>query len=225
MDMLVNYGAQLAAGALVTLELALAALCAGMLLGIAGATAKLSSVRWLSGAAYAVTDFLRGIPEFLILLICYFGLSHLLNTQFDGAITVSPFSAGVIALAVVFGAYASEMFRGAFVAVPAGQVEAARAYGMTRLQTLWFVRLPQAWRICLPSLNNMWQNLLKDTSLVSIVGLEDMLRKANIAAQFTKQPFVFYVAVGVVYFGFLAVSNPAFAWLERIAGRGYAQRT
>ncbi|RQS71609.1 ABC transporter permease subunit [Burkholderia sp. Bp8963] len=225
MDMLVNYGAQLAAGALVTLELALAALCVGMLLGIAGASAKLSSVRWLSGAAYAVTDFLRGIPEFLILLICYFGLSHLLNTQFDGAITVSPFSAGVIALAVVFGSYASEMFRGAFVAVPAGQVEAARAYGMTRLQTLWFVRLPQAWRICLPSLNNMWQNLLKDTSLVSIVGLEDMLRKANIAAQFTKQPFVFYVAVGVVYFGFLVVSNPAFAWLERVAGRGYAKRT
>ncbi|NHV26659.1 ABC transporter permease [Burkholderia sp. D-99] len=225
MDMLVNYGAQIAAGALVTLELAVAALGLGMLLGIAGASAKLSSVRWLSGATYAVTNFLRGIPEFLILLICYFGLSRMLNTHFDGAITVSPFSAGVIALALVFGAYSSEMFRGAFLAVSAGQIEAARAYGMTRLQTLWFVRLPQAWRICLPSLNNMWQNLLKDTSLVSIVGLEDMLRKANIAAQFTKQPFVFYMAVGLVYFGFLAVSNPAFAWLERIAGRGYAKRT
>ncbi|KAG8152321.1 ABC transporter permease [Burkholderia catarinensis] len=225
MNMLVNYGAQIAAGALVTLELALAALCLGMLFGIGGASAKLSNARWLSGATYAVTNFLRGIPEFLILLICYFGLSRLLNTQFDGAITVSPFSAGVIALALVFGAYSSEMFRGAFLAVPAGQIEAARAYGMTRLQTLWFVRLPQAWRICLPSLNNMWQNLLKDTSLVSIVGLEDMLRKANIAAQFTKQPFVFYIAVGLVYFGFLAVSNPAFAWLERVASRGYATRT
>ncbi|KVO99047.1 ABC transporter permease [Burkholderia ubonensis] len=225
MDILVNYGAQIAAGALVTLELAVAALCVGMLLGIAGASAKLSSMGWLRHATYALTNFLRGIPEFLILLICYFGLSHLLNAQFDGAFVISPFSAGVIALAVVFGAYSSEMFRGAFIAVPVGQIEAARAYGMTRLQTLWYVRLPQAWRICLPSLNNMWQNLLKDTSLVSIVGLEDMLRKANIAAQFTKQPFVFYVTVGIVYFGFLAASNPVFAWLERIAGRGYAKRT
>ncbi|KVS38450.1 ABC transporter permease [Burkholderia ubonensis] len=225
MDILVNYGAQIAAGALVTLELAVAALCVGMLLGIAGASAKLSSMGWLRHATYALTNFLRGIPEFLILLICYFGLSHLLNAQFDGAFVISPFSAGVIALAVVFGAYSSEMFRGAFIAVPAGQIEAARAYGMTRLQTLWYVRLPQAWRICLPSLNNMWQNLLKDTSLVSIVGLEDMLRKANIAAQFTKQPFVFYVTVGIVYFGFLAASNPVFAWLERIAGCGYAKRT
>ncbi|KVD37978.1 ABC transporter permease [Burkholderia ubonensis] len=225
MDILVNYGAQIAAGALVTLELAVAALCVGMLLGIAGASAKLSSMGWLRHATYALTNFLRGIPEFLILLICYFGLSHLLNAQFDGAFVISPFSAGVIALAVVFGAYSSEMFRGAFIAVPAGQIEAARAYGMTRLQTLWYVRLPQAWRICLPSLNNMWQNLLKDTSLVSIVGLEDMLRKANIAAQFTKQPFVFYVTVGIVYFGFLAASNPVFAWLEHIAGRGYAKRT
>ncbi|OJA86515.1 amino acid ABC transporter permease [Burkholderia ubonensis] len=225
MDILVNYGAQIAAGALVTLELAVAALCVGMLLGIAGASAKLSSMGWLRHATYALTNFLRGIPEFLILLICYFGLSHLLNAQFDGAFVISPFSAGVIALAVVFGAYSSEMFRGAFIAVPAGQIEAARAYGMTRLQTLWYVRLPQAWRICLPSLNNMWQNLLKDTSLVSIVGLEDMLRKANIAAQFTKQPFVFYVTVGIVYFGFLAASNPVFARLERIAGRSYAKRT
>ncbi|AJX12447.1 ABC transporter permease [Burkholderia ubonensis] len=225
MDILVNYGAQIAAGALVTLELAVAALCVGMLLGIAGASAKLSSMGWLRHATYALTNFLRGIPEFLILLICYFGLSHLLNAQFDGAFVISPFSAGVIALAVVFGAYSSEMFRGAFIAVPAGQIEAARAYGMTRLQALWYVRLPQAWRICLPSLNNMWQNLLKDTSLVSIVGLEDMLRKANIAAQFTKQPFVFYVTVGIVYFGFLAASNPVFAWLEHIAGRGYAKRT
>lgn len=225
MDVLLNYGEQISLGALVTLELALTALLFGMVLGIAGASAKLSGVASLSKATYLVTNFLRGIPEFLILLICYFGLSQVFNTYFDGVMAISPFMAGVVALALVFGAYSSEMFRGAFLAVPYGQIEAARAYGLSSLQTLWFVRLPQAWRICLPSLNNMWQNLLKDTSLVSIVGLEDMLRKANIAAQYTKQPFVFYVAVGLVYFGFLAVSNPAFAWLEARAARGYAKRT
>ncbi|MNR30151.1 Octopine transport system permease protein OccQ [compost metagenome] len=106
--------------------------------------------------------------------------------------------------------------------MPKGQLEATRSYGLSRWQIFWCVQLPQAWRICLPSLNNMWQNLLKDTSLVSIVGLEDMLRKASIAAQFTKQPFVFYAAVAVVYLLLLAVSNPAFAYFEKRANRGYA---
>lgn len=224
MGELLNYSAQLLEGAWVTLELAFVSLFFGVLLGLAWACAKLSEIGWLSRGAFLVTNFLRGIPEFLILLICYFGLSNLINTHFSGLLTVSPFAGGVVALALVFGAYSSEVFRGAFLAVPAGQMEAARAYGLSRFQALWFVRLPQAWRICLPSLNNMWQNLLKDTSLVSIVGLEDMLRKANIAAQFTKQPFLFYAAVGLIYLALLAASNPAFAYFEKRAGRGYAAR-
>jgi polar amino acid transport system permease protein len=223
MAALFDYSSQLLDGAWVTLELAFTSLFFGMLLGLATASAKLSELRWLSRAAFLATDFLRGIPEFLILLICYFGLSNLINTYFDGTFSVSPFVGGVVALALVFGAYSSEVFRGAFLSVSKGQLEAARSYGLSRFQTLWFVRLPQAWRICLPSLNNMWQNLLKDTSLVSIVGLEDMLRKANIAAQYTKQPFMFYVAVGVVYLVLLAASNPAFAWFERRASRGFAK--
>lgn len=224
MGELFDYGEQLLEGTWVTLELAFTSLFFGVLLGLCCASAKLSDLRWLSRLTFFVTNFLRGIPEFLILLICYFGLSHFINTHFAGVVSLSPFTGGVVALALVFGAYSSEVFRGAFLAVPVGQIEAAKAYGLSRFQILWCVRLPQAWRICLPSLNNMWQNLLKDTSLVSIVGLEDMLRKANIAAQFTKQPFLFYAAVGLIYFGFLAASNPAFAYLEKIANRGYAKR-
>lgn len=223
MAALFDYSAQLLEGAWVTLELAFTSLFFGMLLGLATASAKLSEHPWISKGAFLATDFLRGIPEFLILLICYFGLSNLINTHFAGTLTVSPFAGGVVALSLVFGAYSSEVFRGAFLAVNKGQLEAARSYGLSRWQILWFVRLPQAWRICLPSLNNMWQNLLKDTSLVSIVGLEDMLRKANIAAQFTKQPFVFYAAVGLIYLALLALSNPAFAWFEHRANRGYAR--
>lgn len=222
MAALFDYSAQLLEGAALTLELALTSLCFGLLLGLAGAAAKLSALPWLRQAAYLVSNILRGIPEFLILLICYFGLSNLINTHFADTLSLSPFAGGVVALALVFGAYASEVFRGAFLAVPRGQLEAARSYGLSRWQIFWCVQLPQAWRICLPSLNNMWQNLLKDTSLVSIVGLEDMLRKANIAAQFTKQPFVFYAAVAVIYLLLLAASNPAFAYFEQRANRGYA---
>lgn len=222
MAALFDYSAQLLEGAALTLELAFTSLCFGLLLGLAGAAAKMSATPWLRQPAYLVSNILRGIPEFLILLICYFGLSNLINTHFAGTLSLSPFAGGVVALALVFGAYASEVFRGAFLAVPRGQLEAARSYGLSRWQIFWCVQLPQAWRICLPSLNNMWQNLLKDTSLVSIVGLEDMLRKANIAAQFTKQPFAFYAAVAVIYLLLLAVSNPAFAYFEKRANRGYA---
>ena len=128
---------------------------------------------------------------------------------------------GVFALAIVFSSNASEVFRGAFAAVPHGQIEAARANGLSGVQTFFYIQLPQAWRISLPSVNNMWQSLLKDTSLISVVGLEDLLKKADIAAQYTKQPFVFFMAVALIYFVFLALSNPLFAYLEKVAGRGY----
>ncbi len=221
MDSLLSYSAQILAGASVTLQLALASLCCGLVLGLALAACKLSNHRGLRFSVNLLTNFLRGIPEFLILLICYFGASNLINNYFDGAFEISPFVGGIFALSIVFSANASEVFRGAFAAVPKGQVEAARAYGFTRTQVFFYTQLPQAWRIALPSLNNMWQSLLKDTSLVSIVGLEDMLKKADIAAQFTKQPFIFFLAVAGIYFVFLMLSNPVFSFLEKIANRGF----
>lgn len=221
MDSLHSYSTQLLLGAWVTLQLALASLFFGLILGLILAACKLSSYLYLRTAVNLMTSFLRGVPEFLILLICYFGLSNLINNEFDGVFEISPFFGGVFALSIVFSAYASEVFRGAFSVIPAGQLEAGNAYGLTRLQMFFYVQLPQAWRIALPSLNNMWQSLLKDTSLVSIVGLEDMLKKADIAAQFTKQPFVFFTAVAAMYFLFLVLSTPLFAFLEKRSNRGF----
>ncbi|WP_018150730.1 ABC transporter permease [Leeia oryzae] len=225
MDILLSYGEQLLLGASVTLQLAFTALLFGLVLGLVFAACKLSSYTYLRRTVNFFTNFLRGVPEFLIILICYFGLSNLINNQFDGVFEISPFVGGVFALAIVFSAYASEVFRGAFNAVPVGQIEAAKAYGLSRTQMFFYVQLPQAWRISLPSLNNMWQSLLKDTSLVSVVGLEDLLKKADMAAQYTKQPFVFFVAVAGIYFLFLAISNPVFAYLEKMANRGFTARS
>ena len=114
-----------------------------------------------------------------MVLVCYFGLSNLINNHFDSAFDISPFFAGVVSLALVLGAYASEVFRGSFVALERGQLEAARSLGLSPVQTFFLVRLPQAWRIAIPSLGNLWQSLLKDTSLVSVVGLEDLLKKVQ----------------------------------------------
>ena len=221
MEVLISYSGQLLQGALITLQLAFTALFFGLVLGLLFTACKLSSLPLLRVPVHFFTSLLRGIPEFLIILICYFGLSNLINEHLDGAFEISPFVGGVFALSIVFSAYASEVFRGGFVAVPAGQIEAAKAYGLTRNQIFFSIQLPQAWRIALPSLSNLWQSLLKDTSLVSLVGLEDLLKTADMAAQFSKQPFVFFMAVAVIYFLFLSVSNPVFAWLETRANRGY----
>ncbi|RLJ37887.1 ABC transporter permease [Acidovorax sp. 106] len=219
---LADYALPLLQGAWVTLQLALVSLAVGLLLGLALAACRLSTRPWLRRSVGLATALLRGVPEFVIVLVCYFGLSNLINNHLDGAIDISPFGAGVFALSVVFAAYASEVFRGAFAAVPAGQILAAQALGMRPAQVFWVVRLPQAWRIALPSLGNLWQSLLKDTSLVSVVGLEDLLKKAHMAAQFTHQPFVFYLAVAAAYLALLALSHPLQAALERRAQRGYA---
>lgn len=219
---LAGFGPQLLAGAAVTLELALSALLLGLVLGLAGAAAKLSPQGWIRAPATAVLNLLRGLPEFLILLIVYFGASQLLSEDLGlgDDLAPGPFGAGVFALGIVFGAYASETFRGGFLAVPPGQIEAAQAFGLGRRQTFFLIRLPQAWRVALPGIGNLWQGLVKDTSLVSVLGLEEILRKASIAAQVTKHPFPFYLAAMALYLAIVTLSNPVFAWLERRASRG-----
>jgi len=217
-----GYGLELLRGAVITLQVAFTSAAIGIVLGILGAAAKLSHRAWLSRPVDLLTMLLRGVPEFLILLIVYFGLSQVFAAV-DIEIDISPFTGGVTALSVVFGSYASEVFRGAFLAVPHGQLEAARAFGMRPIHTFWRIHLPQAWRFALPSLNNMWQNTLKDTALVSLLGLEELLHRANAAAQVTKHPFNFMVAAGAIYFLYLALSNPVFAYLERRARRGLAR--
>ncbi len=215
-----GFGSQLLEGTAVTLEVAALSLVFGVVLGILGASAKLSPLPWVRGPVTLLANLVRGVPEFLILLIVYFSLPQFLSTLTGGDVSISPLVGGVFALSLVFGAYASETFRGGFVAVPRGQIEAARAFGMPRAQIFARIHLPQAWRYALPGLSNLWQTLLKDTSLVSVLGLEEIMRKAQIGAQVTKRPFDFYVAAALIYLAFILLSGPAFAWLEQRANRG-----
>ena len=133
---------------------------------------------------------------------------------------VSGFAAGVIALSLVFGAFATEVLRGAILAVPKGQLEAARAIGMTRALMIRRVLLPQVWRYALPGLGNLWLIMVKDTSLVSVIALDELMRKTSIAVGVTKQPFLFYGAACLVYLSVTGVSMIAFARIERWASRG-----
>ena len=223
--LLLGFGAQLAAGTLVTAGLAVASLAGGLLLGIAGAAARMSRRRLLRAAVQAYTTAVRGVPELLVVLIVYFGASAAIGRVaplfgFGGFFELNPFLAGVTALSLTFGAYATEVLRGAFLALPRGQVEAACALGLTRMGAFRHVLLPQVWRAALPGLGNLFLVLLKDTSLVSVVGLDELMRKSALAVSYTQQPFTFYLAAAVIYLAMTAVSMAGIQALERRAARG-----
>jgi ABC-type arginine transport system permease subunit len=139
-------------------------------------------------------------------------------------IDVDPFAAGSVALGVIFGAYATEIFRGAILAVPKGQVEAAEALGLSQSRVYSKVILPQAWRLALPPYGNQLVVLLKQTSLVSVVGLEEVMRKANIAAGATNQPFTFYLAAAIIYLTMTGTLSAILFFWERSAARGLVRR-
>lgn len=220
MQNLIDYFPLLMQGLKITLLLAVSTVVVGLVLGLALAMAKMSRHGWLSRPAFAVTNFLRGIPEFLVLLVIYYGGSQLLNDVLGISVDVSPFLAGLVALSLVFGSYASETFRGAFQSVPKGQVEAGRAYGFTAWQCFRLIQLPQIWKVAIPGLGNLWQGTVKDTALVSVIGLDDLMRKSNQAAQSTREPFNFYLFAALIFLAITLVSMVILARLEKRASRG-----
>ena len=221
-----GWGDELIAGLLVTIQLAITALPIGLALGFLAASASLSysfSLRFI-GKSY--TTVMRGLPEILTLFVVYNGVGLLLNATADWlelkdrSIDFSPFTAGVIALGMVFGAFAGEVLRGAFQALDKGQVEAAQAVGMPPYKIFIRVKVPQVWRFALPGLGNLWINLLKDTSLVSVIALNDLMRVTKVAVGFTKLPFNFYLAACLIYWLMSIGSEVVLAKMENRANRG-----
>ena len=215
-----GYGPSLLEGAVLTLEAALASLLLATTLGLLGALAKLSRLAPLRWLAVGYTTLIRGVPDLLLMLIVFFGGQVGVNQLaaalgYDGYIDIDPFTAGVATLGVIYGAYMTETFRGAIIAVPTGQLEAARAFGMSPLQVTRRILLPQMVRYALPGYGNNWLVLLKATALLSVIGLDDMVRKAALAAGSTRLPFTFYLAVGVIFLAFTAVSSVLLTMAER----------
>lgn len=220
-----GFGDEILAGTLLTLQLALVSLLVGLVLGLLAAAGKLSRHRLPRWLAQGYTELVRGIPELLVVLVVYFGASALLQTiagwfGYDEYIEVNAFVAGVFALGLVFGAFSSEVFRGAFLAVPKGQIEAGIACGMSSWQVFHRIRMPQMWRFAIPGLGNLWMVLLKDTSLVSIVALDELLRWSKVAAETTKEPFLFYITAAVIYLLLTVVSDIFRHRFEQRANRG-----
>ncbi|MEO1092111.1 MAG: ABC transporter permease [Pseudomonadota bacterium] len=221
-----GYGPLLLIGTLTTVAVALSALVIATLLGMATALAKLSGGRVGGAIAGVYTTVIRGVPDLVLMLIIFYGGQLLVNDAaqalgYDGYVDVSPFAAGILTIGFIFGAYMGETFRGAILAVPAGQTEAGTAYGMSPRQVLWRVTLPQMLRHALPGFGNNWLVLLKTTALVSVIGLDDMMRKAALAAGATREPFTFYLAAAVLYLVLTSLSIAVLRWAERRADVGH----
>lgn len=214
-----GFGHLLLAGTWITLKLAFTSLFFGLILGLIGAAAKLSPIRSLRWIATTYTTLIRGIPELLLVLIIYFGTTEILLRVFDQYIEISAFAAGVTALSIAFGAYATEVFRSALQEIPKGQRESAMAMGLNRWQTFTRILMPQLWRIAIPGLGNLFLVLLKDTALVSVIGLDDLMRQAYVAAGFTKLPFTFYLAAACIYLLLTIIFMQAIRLLENRANR------
>lgn len=220
-----GWGDEIARGAGMTLAVAILAYLIGILAGSGVAAAKLSGpapLRWLA-AAY--TTIVRGVPALLVIWLLFFGGSGLISWVaglfgYGGRVDLSAFAVGVAAVGIVSAAYAAEVIRGAVRAVPKGQLEAARALGMGRLLILRRILVPQALRYALPGLGNVWQMTLKDTTLVSVVSLAELMRQAYLGMQSTRQPFLFYVTAAILYMIMTTCSEALFRALSRRAERG-----
>lgn len=219
-----GFGPALVAGTLMTIQLALCALLLGLVLGLLGALAKTSPYRPLRWIGDIYSTLVRGIPELLWVLLIYFGTVNLMRSLADmlgmESLELSPFAAGVIALGLCFGAYATEVFRGAILAIPKGHREAGMALGLSRGRILWRLVLPQMWRVALPGLGNLFMIMMKDTALVSVIGLEEIMRRSQIAVTSSKEPFTFFLVAALIYLSLTSVAMVGLYFLEKRASRG-----
>ncbi len=223
-----GYGPSLLEGTLLTVGAALASLALAIVLGLTGALAKVSRSRVARWLAETYTTLIRGVPDLVLMLLVFFGGQILVNqlataVGYDDYIDVSPFTAGVGTIGFIYGAYMTETFRGAILAVPLGQLEAGHAFGMSPWRVFAGILLPQAIRHALPGFGNNWLVLLKTTALLSVLGLDDVLRKASLAAGATREPFTFYLAVALIYLLLTTISTVLLDMAERRYNIAYAR--
>ncbi|AMJ59297.1 ABC transporter permease [Bosea sp. PAMC 26642] len=222
-----GWGQPLLQGAFITISIALATLPFGLVLGLLVALGKRSDnvvLRWL---ATGYTTVFRGVPELLTLYIIYFGVQIVLQEFWQwlglpGAFSMPPFVAGMVALGVVLSAFTSEVWVGALNAIPKGQREAAAALGLSKAHAFRLVVFPQLIRVALPGLGNNWMVLLKETSLVSVITLPDIMFITTRANVVTKEPFLFFGAAILIYFAFSLASAWGLGKLEARTNRGMA---
>ncbi|MFP4212745.1 MAG: ABC transporter permease [Desulfohalobiaceae bacterium] len=220
-----GYGWLLLKGAKLTVYVGLCSMAIAIALGLLGAVCKFSRLALLRFVVDIYTTVIRGIPELVLILLVYYGAPTLIQDillifGYNIYISLDPFVSGVITIGFIYGAFSTEVFRGAYMAVPKGQIEAARACGMHQTLTFRRIVLPQMMRFALPGLGNVWMVLIKATALISVIQLPELMRNADVAARSTSKPFTFFFVASLIYLLITIGSNLLQQWAEKRASRG-----
>lgn len=221
-----GWGGVLLQGFAASLQLAVGGFSLGLLIGIAGAFGKLYGGPILRDLLEVYTTIIRAVPELVLILLLYYAGADAVNAVLGLAglprVDISGLAAGIFVIGVVQGAYQTEVLRGAIKAIPPGQIEAARAYGMSPFKTLRRITLPAMLPYAIPGLSNLWLIATKDTALLAVVGFSELTLVTRQAAGSTKAYMLFFCAAGVLYLTLTLVSNRIIAIIERRARRGIA---
>lgn len=220
-----GWGDEMLRATLVTLMVSLSAMGIGLIISIFGTISKLSKKIYVRILADIYTTVIRGIPELLVIYLLFFGGSSAVMGLaklfgYYGYIELNAFVIGSVAVGAISGAYSTEVMRGAFLSVPLGQIEAAKSVGMNKFLIFTRIITPQVLRYALPGLGNVWQLTLKDTALIMVTGLVEIMRQAHVASGSTYSPFTFYVAAAFLYLILTTFSNRIFNRLENWGNRG-----
>lgn len=211
-----GYGDELLNGLLITVVVAIASYACALVLGLGLSFLAVSKPPIIRAIWRVYRSVMMGVPSLIVIFIIFYNSPALVAALTGRAVELSAMSAGILALTLVYGAYAGEIFRGAIINLPKGQFEAGHALGVRTLPLWRLIILPQAFRLALPALSNIWMVVLKDTALVSLVGLTDLVRQSHVAANSTQQPFLFYfVTLGA----FLVLAGLSHSASRRIEAR------
>lgn len=219
-----GYGDELFWGALRTVQIAVLAYAFGIGLGLCGAMGKLSGGKWLKNLLEGYTTLVRAVPELVLILLLYYagtdGINRIIMSIGFQPIEVNGLVAAIFVLGFVQGAYSTEVLRAAIQAIQVGQIEAAKAYGMSPLLRFRRVILPAMLPYAIPGLANLWLNITKDSALIAVVGFTELALATRQAAGVSKLYLMFYVVTALVYLAISLCSNQIFGWLERHVRRG-----
>ena len=221
-----GWGDELFYATLMTIAVAITAMLIGFFFALIFTPLKLSKNKFLNLIANTYTTIIRGVPELLVIYLFFFGGSAALMFVasifgYGEYIEINAFITGAFSIGIISGAYSTEVFRGAIQSIDKGQFEAAKVLGLSKSVQFFKIILPQVLRLAIPNLSNVWQITLKDTSLISVTGLVEIMRQSYIAAGSTRDPLFFYSFAAVLYLLLTFLSMKLINKLELKYSRGY----
>ena len=223
-----GWGDELLIAMLMTIAVSICSMGLGIFIAIFAAWAKLTISKILNFIASFYTTVVRGVPELLVIYLIFFGGSSAMMKiakvfGYDGYIELNAFSISVVAIGLISATYSTEVLRAAFLSINKGQIEAAKTLGLSKFQIFYKILVPQVLRHAIPGLGNVWQVTLKDTSLISVTGLVEIMRQTRISSNVEHSPLTFLITAAFLYLFLTTFSGKFFNYLERQTNKGFAQ--